>query len=120
MLKNQQSFGECPFCGGNLYLMRSKTGGRYIKCGEVSCSGSPDMQMEDNSLRFKPSFSYPIPRSGKIIKSGYFCEKHNLPVLVIVKGKPKNMLFYWVKGPCFVCPESGKCDILTDLKKEEY
>lgn len=100
--------------------MKSRAGGRYIKCGSDDCTGAPQVQNEASSLRFKPSFSYPIPRSGRVVKSGEVCDKHNLPVLVIVKSKPQNMVFFWVNGPCFACMDSSKCSILADLKNEEW
>jgi ssDNA-binding Zn-finger/Zn-ribbon topoisomerase 1 len=118
-MKND-SFGDCPHCGGDLYLMRGKSGSRYIKCGDTQCSGAESSKSDDAAIQFTPSFSYPIPRSGKVMKSGFVCEKHKLPVLVISKGKPKNMVYFWVKGPCFTCPESSKCELLADLKDADY
>jgi ssDNA-binding Zn-finger/Zn-ribbon topoisomerase 1 len=113
-----ESYGECPYCGGDLYLMRGGSGSRYIKCGDSECTFPKNTTSDESAIKFTPSFSYPIPRSGKVMKTGFICEKHKLPVLVISKGKPKNMVYFWVKGPCFVCPESHKCELLADLKEE--
>ena len=65
--------GECPDCGKELIIRRSRRGSRF-----VGCSGYPDC-----------TYSLPLPKTGKIIVTGEVCKEHgNMSKLRIInKGK---------------------------------
>ncbi len=70
--KENNTLGKCPKCGGNLIIMRSKKGSRF-----VGCSNYP-----------KCKNIYPLPRQGIIRKTDNVCEYCHTPIIqVYTKGK---------------------------------
>ena len=110
--------GICPCCYSDLYVLRSSNRKRYVKCGNECCSGKIGVEEEVEPTADHFSFSYPLPKSGKLETTGCDCEKHELPILAIHKGKPKNTTYFWVQGPCFVCVDRPKCEIIDELEDE--
>ncbi|MBD3155645.1 MAG: DNA topoisomerase I, partial [Candidatus Aenigmarchaeota archaeon] len=70
--RNQKMVGECPKCGGNLKIIRSKkTGKRFI-----GCDNFPDCNR-----------SYPLPQGGKIVILDKKCPECGLPMIKVLRGR---------------------------------
>jgi DNA topoisomerase-1 len=70
--RNQKFVGECPKCGGNLKIIRSKkTGKRFI-----GCDNFPDCNC-----------SYPLPQGGKITVLDKKCPECGLPMIKVWRGR---------------------------------
>ena len=71
-VEKQNYFGKCNKCGGDLILIKSGKGKRFI-----GCSNFP-----------KCSNSYPLPQKGSVYFEGEYCSKCGAPMItVIYKGK---------------------------------
>ncbi|MCD6330752.1 MAG: DNA topoisomerase I [Thermoplasmata archaeon] len=71
-LTKQNFFGKCNKCGGELTLLKSSKGKRFI-----GCSNFP-----------KCSNSYPLPQKGSVYFSNEYCKKCGAPIITIIyKGK---------------------------------
>ncbi|MHC1585542.1 MAG: DNA topoisomerase I [Candidatus Syntropharchaeia archaeon] len=71
-LREDKIVGECPECGSELIIRRSKRGLRFI-----GCSKYPEC-----------TFTLPLPKKGKIVVTGKKCEEHGLnEIQIINKGK---------------------------------
>ncbi|OYT58311.1 DNA topoisomerase I [Euryarchaeota archaeon ex4484_162] len=70
-LREEQTIGKCPKCGGNMVIRTSQQGKRF-----VGCTNYPKC---DNT--------YPLPQKGSIIKTNKKCSKCDAP---IVRIKMKN------------------------------
>ncbi len=71
-ISKQNYFGKCPKCGGDLVIIKSSRGKRFI-----GCTNFP-----------KCTNSYPLPQKGKIFFEGDYCEKCGSPIVTsIYKGK---------------------------------
>ena len=71
-MTKQNFFGKCNKCGGELTLLKSSKGKRFI-----GCSNFP-----------KCSNSYPLPQKGSVYFSNEYCKKCGAPIITIVyKGK---------------------------------
>ncbi len=74
-LIDQKSLGECPECGGNLVIRKSKRG-RF-----VGCSNYPDCRQ-----------TYTIPRSGSVKSAGGECPECGAPrIRVYHKGDSEEL-----------------------------
>lgn len=80
-LREDRRIGKCPNCGKDLYVRKSKKGGRFI-----GCEGYPDC-----------NFILPLPRTGTIIVTEKSCDKHGLGHIRIVNGSSRP----WELG----CPQ---------------
>jgi DNA topoisomerase-1 len=71
-ISRQNYFGKCNKCGGDLILIKSGRGKRFI-----GCSNFP-----------KCSNSYALPQKGSVYFEGKYCSKCGAPIIaVIYKGK---------------------------------
>ncbi|MHC1582547.1 MAG: DNA topoisomerase I [Candidatus Syntropharchaeia archaeon] len=71
-LREDKIVGECPECGSELIIRRSKRGLRFI-----GCSKYPEC-----------TFTLPLPKKGKIVVTEKKCEEHGLnEIQIINKGK---------------------------------
>lgn len=71
----QNFFGKCSQCGGNLSIMKSRKGKRFL-----GCSNFP-----------KCNNSYPLPQKGSISFEGEYCKICGAPIVKInYKGKWKQ------------------------------
>jgi len=87
-LKSQNVIGKCPDCNGNLGILRSQKGKRF-----VGCSNFP-----------KCKRSYPLPQNGKVVYSGETCSECGSPkVKLITKGKRP-----WLMCLNLTCPSKAK------------
>ena len=94
-LREDKIVGVCPECGNELMVRRSKRGGRFI-----GCNGYPDC-----------NFSLPLPRSGKIIVTDKFCEKHGMYFLRIINSGKRP----WDLG----CPQCNFIEWQKNLKEQQ-
>ncbi|BAI62514.1 DNA topoisomerase I [Methanocella paludicola SANAE] len=72
-LREDRRIGKCPSCGKDLYVRKSKKGGRFI-----GCEGYPEC-----------NFILPLPRMGTIIVTEKNCDKHGISHIRIVNGGSK-------------------------------
>ena len=63
--QKERFIGKCPTCGGDLRVIQSKKGKRF-----VGCSGYPNCRVV-----------YPLPQMGKIIPTGQTCEACGAPIV---------------------------------------
>ncbi|MDO8914954.1 MAG: DNA topoisomerase I [Coriobacteriia bacterium] len=71
--------GACKECGGELKVMYSQVGSRYIRCENYEAKTHP--------------VSYPLPQSGEIEATGETCEACGAPKIVV----------HTKKGPWNIC-----------------
>ena|SRR6056297_1763017 len=105
----KQYVGVCPTCGDELYIFKTRSRKRFIKCINDHCEYN----------------GYGIPKSGSLEVTGLICPKYNVPVLAVLKylklprGRfkrdPKKSYFF-TKRPCFTCFEQDKCEVLKEAK----
>ncbi|HYA60910.1 MAG TPA: DNA topoisomerase I [Candidatus Acidoferrum sp.] len=91
-LKEDAIVGECPECGSNLSVRRSKKGGRFIGCG-----GYPNC-----------NFALPLPKSGRLHVTHKQCQKHKMKLIKVHNGKR-----LWNLG----CPYCNYIDWIDRTKK---
>ena len=85
-ISKQNFFGKCSQCGGNLSIMRSRKGKRFL-----GCSNFP-----------KCSNSYPLPQKGSISFDGEYCKVCGAPIVTVTyKGK-------WKQCVNMNCPSKSK------------
>ncbi|MHA1585277.1 MAG: hypothetical protein ACTSWL_08480 [Promethearchaeota archaeon] len=112
MYSTQINVGDCPFCGDELYIFKTKSRKRLVKCINEDCP---------------KEYVYPIPKSGKVEVTGGICPKNNLPILAIIPNlvvatgkyrKRKKSTYFWTDGPCFSCSKQSKCENLAEIKED--
>ena len=106
------SIGECPECGDELYIFKTKSHKRLVKCVNDEC----------------PKHTvFGVPKSGKIEVTGLKCPKNNYPVLAITpnirltKGKYKKdtkKTYFWTNSPCFACRDQNSCKIRKEALED--
>ena len=80
----QRFMGKCTECGGNLMVIRSRRGKRFI-----GCDNYPDC-----------TNSYPLPQKGRVLFEGDYCKECGAPmVTTIYRGK-------WTKCVNLECPSN--------------
>ncbi len=108
MKSTQKCIGECPSCGDELYIFKTRNYKRLVKCINETC---PEQ------------FAYGIPKKGKIEITGIQCPKFKLPLLAVIpinfiaKGKfrpQEKHVFFWTKSPCFTCSSRSTCSELNE------
>ncbi|MEF8879839.1 MAG: DNA topoisomerase I [Candidatus Thermoplasmatota archaeon] len=67
--RKQNVIAECPRCGEDLVIRRSRKGKRF-----VGCSGYPDCKN-----------TYPLPQKGGVVKTGETCKECDTPKVKILK-----------------------------------
>lgn len=94
-LRKQNYVGKCDECGGDLLIIRSKNGGRFI-----GCSNYP-----------KCKKTHPLPPTGKIIPVDKRCEVCGSPMIKIFSGGRYETIC--IDSECPSVREKnllGKCD----------
>jgi DNA topoisomerase-1 len=94
-LREDKIVGICPECGNELMIRRSKRGGRFI-----GCNGYPDC-----------NFSLPLPKSGQIVVTDKFCEKHGMYFLRIINSGKRP----WDLG----CPQCNFIEWQKSLQEQQ-
>lgn len=103
--------GSCRICGDDLYLMRTKSHHRLVKCLNEDCD-----------MAKKPYF---LPKAGQIEPMGETCPLDGYPIVKIVPilhtkittKALKKQTYYWAKGPCFACKKM--CDVVKEWMIED-
>ncbi|MDY6964700.1 MAG: DNA topoisomerase I [Halobacteriota archaeon] len=72
-LREESIVGECPDCGSELIIRKSRKGSRF-----VGCSGFPGC-----------TFTLPLPRDGQLIVTEDKCEEHGLHHVHVITGRRK-------------------------------
>ncbi len=70
-IQQQNYFGKCPKCGGNLVMRKSRNGKRFI-----GCSNYP-----------KCTVTYPLPQKGSVFFEGEYCDCGSPKITIIYGGK---------------------------------
>lgn len=106
------SIGECPECGDELYVFKTKSHKKLIKCVNDECP---------------KKLAFGIPKKGSIEVTGLICPKNKLPVLAITpnikltQGKYKKdtkKTYFWTKSPCFTCNKQNSCEIRKEAQED--
>ena len=112
MITTSKNIGECPECGDELYIFKTRSHKRLVKCINEDCE--------------HPTI-YPVPQRGKVECTGYLCPVHNLPILAIVPNlklhtgryqQQRKKTYFWTKNPCFTCRKYSKCDLIQELQDD--
>jgi ssDNA-binding Zn-finger/Zn-ribbon topoisomerase 1 len=112
MFTTCENIGECPLCGDELYIFRTKNRKRLVKCINEDCD---------------PPTIYPVPSRGKIECTGYKCPEFNLPILAVVPNlrlrtgqyqSQTKKTYFWTKKPCFTCKNYSKCELVIELQED--
>lgn len=110
-MKNlQQTIGECPACGDELYVFRTYTRKRCAKCINPDCD-----------------YGIPLPARGSIEETGLLCPKEKMQILAIIphlrlKGgryqAQESKIYFWVNRPCFACPQRNQCKPWKEVSED--
>jgi DNA topoisomerase-1 len=73
-LNEDKVVGDCPSCGGQLKIIRSKKSGKRF----VGCSNFPGCRV-----------SFPLPQRGEIVASRALCQSCNSPLVKVLNKKRK-------------------------------
>jgi len=71
-LKEDSVLGKCPKCGGDLLIIETNKGTRF-----VGCSG----------YKNGCDVSYPLPAKGKIVNLHKKCNVCGLPMIRVIRGR---------------------------------
>jgi len=70
-IKEEKIIGRCERCGGDLIIIRSRKGTRF-----VGCSRYPDCD-----------FSLPLPKKGRLVVTDELCREHEIKLLKVLYNK---------------------------------
>lgn len=70
-LREELIIGDCPTCGSELIVRKSRKGSRF-----VGCTGYP-----------KCTFTLPLPKNGQLIVTEEKCEEHGMYHVQVITGK---------------------------------
>lgn len=110
MKSMQQTVGECPQCGDELYVFRTYSYKRFAKCINPDCQ-----------------YSYPLPSKGSIEETGVCCPQSAVQILAIIpnirltRGRyqaQENQTYFWANRPCFTCPSRNQCANWKEVKED--
>lgn len=103
---NPEKIGVCPQCGGDLVVKQSRTGSRFVACGNY-----PDCQY---ARPFSTHVQCPVCKSGELVEKSskrgkifYGCDKY-----------PQCNFALWVKPVPMECPQCGQ-PYLTEKKTSD-
>jgi ssDNA-binding Zn-finger/Zn-ribbon topoisomerase 1 len=100
--------GDCPECGDELIVYRTRSGKRVAKCLNNQCP---------------KQYAYPLPTKGTIETTGSICPETSAPLLAIIpnivlknrqRRRDEKKTYFWAKGPCFACSKAKKCEPLKE------
>lgn len=73
-IKDEKIIGRCEKCGGDLIIIRSRKGTRF-----VGCSRYPDCD-----------FSLPLPKKGRLVVTDELCKEHGIKLLKVLYDNKKT------------------------------
>jgi hypothetical protein len=112
MYSTELCIGECPYCGDELYVFKTRNRKKLARCISDECP---------------KKYIFPVPSKGSLEVTGLICEKKNLPILAIIPNmkikagvyKPQNKnTYFWTDTACFACPKQHQCPQLKELEDE--
>lgn len=125
MFSTGMNIGDCPFCGDEVIIFKTKSRSRVAKCINEDCP---------------VHFAYGVPKKGDLEITALFCTKPipslkgqsaqpnaKIPILAVgpkqyIKSgtfrSQTKKIFFWTRGPCFVCSQRSKCVELAEAKEE--
>ncbi|MCK4456818.1 MAG: DNA topoisomerase I [Thermoplasmata archaeon] len=95
-LRMQNYIGVCKSCGGDLNVIRSRAGQRF-----VGCSGFPDCRV-----------THPLPQAGKVIPTMETCEECGSPMIEITERGGKETICVDAQ-----CPTTRERNLLGTCSK---
>ena len=105
----KQYAGECPDCGDEMYVHKTKSYKRFVKCINPECGET----------------GYGIPKRGSIESTGLVCPRSNVPLLAVVKYtkipgrrfvKNPDKVYFYSDRPCFACPDVDSCEVRKEAE----
>ncbi len=105
----KQYVGECPVCGDEMYVHKTKSYKRFVKCINPECDGE----------------GYGIPKRGSIECTTLTCPRSRVPLLAVVKYtkipgrrfiKNTDKVYFFAKRPCFACPGVDSCKVRKEAE----
>jgi ssDNA-binding Zn-finger/Zn-ribbon topoisomerase 1 len=106
------TIGDCPHCGDEIYLFKTRSNKRLAKCVNEQCP---------------KKLAYPLPHAGKIECTHEICPQSQLPLLVVIPNMKlthgrikanRKQLYFWADRACFGCSKNRQCKILKDMQIE--
>ena len=112
---SQKCAGDCPVCSDELYIFKTKSHKRLVKCVNEECP---------------KNIIYGLPKAGTIEVTGVICPKNEFPILAIIpnlklankkyKSQTKRT-YFWINGqPCFSCSKQDRCEALKEVKEDYF
>lgn len=115
-VREDLTLGECKSCGGQLRVLRGKTGKRFAAC--VGKEGdAPQPAAEGERPRRGCGQTFPLPQRGAITPTGKMCGECGWPEIKVVgaggRGRP------WVLCVDIDCPSKEKYRARAAAKKKD-
>jgi DNA topoisomerase-1 len=115
-VREDLTLGECKNCGGQLRVLRGKTGKRFAAC--VGKEGEePKPSAEGERPRRGCGQTFPLPQRGTITPTGKTCGECGWPEIKVVgaggRGRP------WVLCVDIDCPSKEKYRARASAKKKD-
>ncbi len=115
-VREDLTLGECKNCGGQLRVLRGKTGKRFAAC--VGKEGdAPQPAAEGERPRRGCGQTFPLPQRGTITPTGKSCGECGWPEIKVVgaggRGRP------WVLCVDIDCPSKEKYRARAGAKKKD-
>jgi len=115
-VREDLTLGECKNCGGQLRVLRGKTGKRFAAC--VGKEGEePKPAAEGERPRRGCGQTFPLPQRGTITPTGKACGECGWPEIKVVgaggRGRP------WVLCVDIDCPSKEKYRARASAKKKD-
>ena len=115
-VREDLTLGECKNCGGQLRVLRGKTGKRFAAC--VGKEGEePKPAAEGERPRRGCGQTFPLPQRGTITPTGKTCGECGWPEIKVVgaggRGRP------WVLCVDIDCPSKEKYRARASAKKKD-
>lgn len=104
-VREDLTLGECKACGGQLRVLRGKTGKRFAAC--VGKEGDvPAPAPEGERPRRGCGQTFPLPQRGTIVPTGKLCGECGWPEIKVVGGGGRGRP--WVLCVDIDCPSKAK------------
>ncbi len=117
--------GDCPYCGDELFIFKTKSRSRLAKCINTECPAE---------------YVFGIPKKGTIEVTALYCPKpiptykgnkpligSQIQLLAIIPNEyiksgtfrtQKKKTYFWATKPCFTCSRRSTCSPLLEGKEE--
>jgi DNA topoisomerase-1 len=102
-LREQNTIGSCPQCGGSIIAMRSRRGKRF-----AGCINYPKCRQ-----------SYPLPQKGRIEAAGRQCPVCNSPMIVLYSMRSRSEFCINLECPSNAERLKARAERMAAREKEE-